>query len=65
MPHMAKKRKKETLYADIDAGIKQRMDRLAEARKRKLNAEVEIALERYLDEEEPKEGLSPAPADDA
>lgn len=57
MPVMAKK--KETLYVDIDASLKDRLERLAKKRKRKLNAETELALERYLDEEEPKEGLSP------
>ncbi len=60
---MAKK-KKATLYVDIDANIKKRMDALAEARRRKLNAEVEIALERYLREEEPKEGLDSEPPDE-
>jgi hypothetical protein len=57
MLRMAKK-KKETLYVDIDADVKQRMVRLSDARLRKLNAEVEIALRRYLTEEEPKESLS-------
>ena len=53
MPVMAKK--KATLYVDIDADTKARMERLAKARRRKINAEVELALERYLAEEEPKE----------
>ena len=52
------KKKKETLYVDIDAAVKRRISRLADRRYRKLNAEVEIALTRYLDQEEPKEGLS-------
>jgi Arc/MetJ family transcription regulator len=56
MLRMAKK-KKETLYVDIDADVKQRMVRLSDARLRKLNAEVEIALRRYLKEEEPKQPL--------
>lgn len=52
-----KKRQTATLYADIDADLKRRMDRLAERRKRKINAEVELAIARYLREEEPKEGI--------
>jgi predicted transcriptional regulator len=55
---MAKK-KKENLYVDIDADLKRRITRLADVRLRKINAEVALALQRYLEEEEPKEGLSP------
>jgi hypothetical protein len=54
---MAKKKPKATLYVDIDKDLKERMDRLAEARRRKLTAEVSFALERYLAVEEAKEGL--------
>jgi plasmid maintenance system antidote protein VapI len=61
---MAKKKAKATLYVDIPKELKDRIDRLAEARHRKLTAEVAIALERYLDEEEPKEGLSGKPVED-
>lgn len=54
------KRPKASMYVEIDADIKQRMDRLAAHRRRKLNGEVGIALERYLAEEEAKEpGLPP------
>jgi predicted transcriptional regulator len=53
MPLMAKKKKK-TLYANIDADLKDRLDRLAAASSRKLIAEIEMALRRYLDEEEAK-----------
>lgn len=61
MPQMAKKKPaKATLYVDIDAELKARIDRLAEVRHRKLTAEVSLALERYLREEEPKEGLGNA-----
>ncbi len=54
MPIMAKK-KKIPLYVDIDSDLKRRMDRLAAARSRKLNAEVQIAIKRYLEAEEKKE----------
>jgi predicted transcriptional regulator len=59
---MAKK-KTATLYVDIEARLKSRLDSLAKKRRRKLNAEVELALERYLAEEEPKEGLGDAAED--
>lgn len=63
---MAKKKKKATLYVDIDSDVKRRMDRLAAARMRKLNAEVQMALVRYLQAEEKREGLAdvPLPADE-
>jgi hypothetical protein len=44
---MAKK-KKATLYVDIDEKTKQIMDKVAEIRHRKLNAEVELALKQYI-----------------
>lgn len=50
-------KKKATLYVDIAADLKARMERLATRRRRKINAEVELALERYLAEEEAKEGI--------
>lgn len=49
---------KEPLYVEIDTDLKRRISRLAEARQRKLTAEVSIALKRYLEAEEPKEGLA-------
>jgi len=54
-----KKVKKVPLYVDVEESIKKRIDRLAEHRSRKLTAEVSIALRRYLDDEEEKEGLPP------
>jgi predicted transcriptional regulator len=53
MPLMAKKKKK-TLYVDIDADLKDRLDRLAAAHARKLTAEVEMALREFLNREEAK-----------
>jgi predicted transcriptional regulator len=63
-PMGKKKPAKATLYVDIDASLKKRMDRLAEVRHRKLNAEVSLALDRYLREEEPKEGLAEEDVED-
>ncbi len=40
---------------DIPVGLKGRVDRLRAVQKRSLRAVVEIALERYLAAEEPKE----------
>jgi predicted DNA-binding protein len=61
MPVMARKK---GLYADIPEELKARLDRLAEHRSRKLTAEVVLALRRYLDEEERKEGLYGVPLDE-
>jgi hypothetical protein len=49
---------KATLYVELEAELKHRFDRLAQARRRKLTAEVAIMIERYLAEEEPREGLT-------
>lgn len=62
MPLMAKK--KVPLYVDIDPDIRRRINRMAEVHDRKLNAEVQRALQRYLDTEEKREGLGPLPAED-
>jgi hypothetical protein len=45
---MAEKKPKATLYVEIDAGLKARIDRMAEANGRKLVAEGSRALEFYL-----------------
>lgn len=59
-PIMAKKKPpKAALYVEIPADLKKRLDSLAHRRKRKLTAEVEMALERYVDEEEAREGVDP------
>ncbi len=52
-------RKKIPIYADVEPQLKERLDRLAKLRHRKINAELEIMLTRYLSEEEAKEGVSP------
>jgi len=54
---MGKKKKppKETLYVDIDATLKARIDRMAEINGRKLNSEVSRALEFYLAAHEPRD----------
>ncbi len=65
MPVMAKKPKKAPLYVDIDADLKRRMNRLAGVRSRKLNAEVQIALKRYLEAEEKKEKDLPPLAEES
>jgi len=44
----ALKTPKATLYVEIDAGLKEQLDRLAAANRRKLVAEVSIAIERHL-----------------
>ena len=53
---MAKKkpRAKATLYVEIDADLKARIDRQAERSGRKIVAEVSRALEFYLAAHEPK-----------
>jgi len=55
---MAKKKPaKAALYVEIPADLKQRLDKLAERRMRKLNAEVTIALQKYVEAEEKADGL--------
>jgi predicted transcriptional regulator len=51
-------RKKEVLYVEVPADLKKRLVRLAETRARKISAEATLALERYVREEEQKEGLA-------
>lgn len=45
------------LYAEIPKQLKDRLARLAKVRSRKLTAELMLAIERYVDEEEPKEDI--------
>jgi hypothetical protein len=69
-PTMSKKRPakkgeepkaKEVLYVEMEATLKQRLRRLAELphRNRKITAEAIMAIRRYVEEEEKKEGLEP------
>jgi hypothetical protein len=69
-PTMSKKKKpktdapppkKEVLYVEMDAELKQRLVRLSELphRRRKITAEATIAILRYVEEEEAREGLPP------
>ena len=53
--------KKEVLYVEMDAQLKRRLVRLAELphRNRKITAEAIMAIRRYVEEEEAKEGLPP------
>jgi hypothetical protein len=53
--------RKEVLYVEMDAQLKRRLVRLAELphRNRKITAEAIIAIRRYVEEEEAKEGLPP------
>jgi predicted transcriptional regulator len=53
--------KKEVLYVEMDAQLKRRLVRLAELphRNRKITAEAIMAIRRYVEEEEAKEGLEP------
>jgi hypothetical protein len=53
--HTMARAKKVPLYVDMKEDLKRRMDRLAAHRRRKLTGEMELAVERYLAEEEPKE----------
>jgi predicted transcriptional regulator len=46
------------LYLEIDSDLKERLVRLADLRSRKITAEAVLALRRYVEEEERKEGLS-------
>jgi hypothetical protein len=46
------------LYVEIAASLKRRLVRLAEARARKISAEATLALERYVRDEEHKEGIA-------
>jgi hypothetical protein len=50
---------KDVLYLEIEADLKRRLVRLAELRSRKITAEGILALRRYVQEEEEKEGLAP------
>jgi predicted transcriptional regulator len=52
---------KAVLYVELDAALKRRLVRLANLphRARKITAEAIIALRRYVEEEEAKEGLGP------
>ena len=52
---------KEVLYVEMDSRLKRRLVRLAELphRNRKITAEAIIAITRYVEEEERKEGLPP------
>jgi hypothetical protein len=47
-------RPRATLYANIDADLKDRLDRLAAANSRTLAAQMELVLRRYLQQEEAK-----------
>jgi hypothetical protein len=53
--------KKEVLYVEMEALLKRRLVRLAELphRNRKITAEAIMAIRRYVQEEEAKEGLEP------
>lgn len=63
-PVVAKKRTpKATLYVEIPQDLKERLDALALRRMRKITAEAILALRRYLDEEDAKDGLLPKPED--
>lgn len=57
MSVMSKKKPIKTLYVDIPARTKDRLQRLADYNGRKLNREVTLALDRYIAEEEAKAGL--------
>jgi hypothetical protein len=52
---------REVLYVQMDPRLKRRLVRLAELphRARKITAEAIIAITRYVEEEEEKEGLPP------
>ena len=52
---------KEVLYVEMDSRLKRRLVRLAELphRNRKITAEAIIAITRYVEDEERKEGLPP------
>jgi hypothetical protein len=52
---------KGVLYVEMDATLKQRLVRLAGLphRNRKITAEAIMAIRRYVEEEERKEGLPP------
>ena len=55
------KPRKEVLYVEMDGLLKRRLVRLAELphRNRKITAEAIMAIRRYVEEEEAKEGLPP------
>jgi hypothetical protein len=50
---------KAVLYVEIEPSLKDRLVRLADRRLRKITAEAVLALRRYVEEEEGKEGLGP------
>jgi hypothetical protein len=52
---------KGVLYVEMDASLKRRLVRLAGLphRNRKITAEAIMAIRRYVEEEEAKEGLPP------
>jgi hypothetical protein len=50
---------KSVLYLEIDAVLKDRLVRLADLHSRKITAEGVLAIRRYVEEEERKEGLPP------
>lgn len=64
MPLMTEEAK-AALYAEIPKSLKERLAHLAKVRSRKITAELVLALERYVDEEEAKEGISDADEDDS
>ena len=49
--------KKVSLFVEIPESLKVRLQALADLRSRKMTAEVILALRRYLEEEESKEGI--------
>lgn len=53
--------KKEVLYVEMEPQLKRRLVRLANlpTRNRKITAEAIMAIRRYIEEEEAKEGLEP------
>lgn len=59
-----KRQPKAVLYVEIPESLKLRIDALAARRKRKITAEVIIALERYVDAEEAKDARDAAREDD-
>ncbi|MFL5242376.1 MAG: hypothetical protein ACJ8FY_09735 [Gemmataceae bacterium] len=50
--------KRVVIYIETDAALKDRLSNLAKKRRRKISAEAILAIEKYLDEEEPKEGIT-------
>ena len=50
-----------TLYVEMPPSLKERLVRLATLRHRKITAEAILAVERYVAEEEVKEGIGDEP----